>query len=532
MSTLGAGQRVPARPQPLSAVTLWAESRAVVGSVLRLLRMQWLALLVIAIAGVAAHAYLSELAIILGRFGAVPGLLGLALVPFSTLLTLIGMLLVLRRRVQSRTVGRDLIAALGGVLLPFLVVYQSGRGGGLTEDMRSYMLAGFWDDVDRLGIENLTGTPRIPEATSLVVLSIVAVALVLRVIAERLAERDSLWRDQEDPRRMALQVVAGYCELVWIVLGAFVVTYLVSGLAGWWRTRAVVHGVDTWWQGVSVQLPALAEGVGAFVSGVDAVIGAVGTMLVVPLAWLLVGVLIYGIRARDVVTLDGLPGAQRPLMTRVAATVQDPRVLRSWLRITEPKGRFGMLVGAIGMISRAGWALISVYCLLYVLITLVPYLVWGVARALLPGLDMTGWRAWEVTISSAAEVLTLVLSAALLAAASDRLLHRFGAPTGLRLVQRRRRKKRPAAQADAQASVAAHTPAAAHGPGAAPVEARPAPQAEASPAPGPEASPAPQAEASPAPGPEVSPPPEDGNTADSARTTPPPEPPPAPRPPG
>lgn len=512
MSTLGAGQQVSARPQPLSAVTLWAESRAVLLSVLRLLRMQWLALLVIAIAGVAAHAYLSQLAIVLGRFGAVPGLLGLALVPFSTLLTLIGMLLVLRRRVASRTVGRDLIAALGGVLLPFLVVYQSSRGGGLTEDMRSYMLAGFWDDVNRLGIENLTGTPRIPEATSLVVLGIVAVALTVRVIAERLAERDSLWRDQEDPRRMALQVVAGYCELVWIVLGAFVVTYLVGGLAGWWRTRAVVHGVDTSWQEVSERLPTLAEGVGAFFSGIDAVIGAGGTMLVVPLSWLLVGVLIYGIRARDVVTLDGLPGRERLLMSRVAATVQDPRVLRSWQRITEPKGRFGMLVGAIGMISRAGWALISVYCLLYVLITLVPFLVWGVARALLPGLDMTGWRAWEVTIASAAEVLTMVLSAALLAATSDRLLHRFGAPTGLRLVQRRRRKPQPARQAPTSSPAAA-----AQAPAGAPAVAEPAENpADARSAEAPAA---------------ISPAPATGSTADSARKPPPPESPPVPRPP-
>ncbi|HIZ34274.1 MAG TPA: hypothetical protein H9815_00735 [Candidatus Ruania gallistercoris] len=506
MSTLGAGQQPSARPEPLSAVTLWAESRALIGSVLRLLRMQWLALLVIAIAGVAAHAYLGQLAIVLGRFGAVPGLLALALVPFSTLLTLIGMLLVLRRRVASRTVGRDLIAALGGVLLPFLVVYQSGRGGGLTEDMRSYMLAGFWDDVNRLGIENLTGTPRIPEATSVVVLGIVAVALTVRVIAERLVERDSLWRDQEDPRRMTLQVVAGYCELVWIVLGAFVVTYLVSGLAGWWRTRAVVHGVDTWWQGVSERLPTLADSVGALVSGIDAVIGAAGTVLVVPLAWLLVGVLIYGIRARDVVTLDGLPGRDRLLMSRVAATVQDPRVLRSWQRITEPKGRFGMLVGAIGMISRAGWALISVYCLLYVLISLVPFLVWGVARALLPGMDMTGWRAWEVTIASTAEVLTMVLSAALLAATSDRLLHRFGAPTGLRLIQRRRRKAQPARR----------TPAATQAPAGAPATTEPANN------PG-----APSAEASGA----ISSAPATGSTADSARSSPPPGPPPVPRPP-
>ena len=227
--------------------------------------------------------------------------------------------------------------------------------------------------------------------------------------------------------------------------------------------------------------------------------------------------LIYGIRARDVVTLDGLPGRERLLMSRVAATVQDPRVLRSWQRITEPKGRFGMLVGAIGMISRAGWALISVYCLLYVLISLVPFLVWGVARALLPGMDMTGWRAWEVTITSTAEVLTTVLSAALLAATSDRLLHRFGAPTGLRLIQRRRRKAPPATQAPAAAPAPAANPARA---AEALADAPAAPPAD-----GPAG-----ARSAEAPG-AINPAPATGSTAGSARSSPPPGPPPVPRPP-
>src|SRR5690625_4846094 len=142
---------------------------------IRLLRVQWLPLLVIAVAGVAAHGYLQQLAIVLGRLGAVPGLLGLALVPFSTLLSLVGMLLVLRQRVGSRTVGRDLLAAIGSVLLPVLVVYQSG--GGLTDDMRYHMRNGFFDDLNRLGLGGISGTPRIPEATSVTVLGIVAVAV-------------------------------------------------------------------------------------------------------------------------------------------------------------------------------------------------------------------------------------------------------------------------------------------------------------------------------------------------------------------
>src|SRR5699024_1171231 len=339
---------------------------------IRLLRVQWLPLLVIAVAGVAAHGYLQQLAIVLGRLGAVPGLLGLALVPFSTLLSLVGMLLVLRQRVGSRTVGRDLLAAIGSVLLPFLVVYQSG--GGLTDDMRYHMRNGFFDDLNRLGLGGISGTPRIPEATSVTVLGIVAVAVALRAVTERLAEHEPLWRDEDDPRRITLRVVAGYCELVWIVLGAFVVTYVLGNLAEWWRTRAVVHAVSSWWDGLSGELPAFTGVVGYLVSGVDALIAAAGTVLLVPLAWLLVGVLVYGIRVSEVASLEQLTSSRHTVVAGVAASTTDPRIQRSWRRISEPKGRFGVLVGAVGMLSRAGWALLSVYCLLYVLVTLVPYL--------------------------------------------------------------------------------------------------------------------------------------------------------------
>ncbi|WP_022918847.1 hypothetical protein [Ruania albidiflava] len=415
--------------------TLWQELRSLLTTMVRLLQVHWLPLLVIAIAGVAAHGYLRQLAIVLGRLGAVPGLLALALVPFSTLLALVGMLLVLRRRVGSRTVARDLVAAIGAVLLPFLVVYQSG--GRLTDDMRHHMRNGFFDDLNRLGLEGVAGTPRIPEATSLTVLGIVTVAVLARAVTERVAENDRLWRDEEDARRVTLRILAGYCELVWIVLGAFVVTYALGSLAGWWRTRAVVHAVGTWWSDLSGELPSFTGAVDWLVGGVEALVAAAGTVLLVPLAWLLVGVLVYGIRVSEVISLDQLTSSRRRIVAGFAAQTADPRIQRSWRRISEPKGRFGVLVGAVGMLTRAGWALISVYCLLYVLITLVPYLVWAVARALLPMFDLAAWQSWGDTIESLAEVGTLLLSSTLLAAAADRLLQRFGAPPGLRLVRQR-----------------------------------------------------------------------------------------------
>lgn len=96
-----------------------------------------------------------------------------------------------------------------------------------------------------------------------------------------------------------------------------------------------------------------------------------------------------------------------------------------------------MLVGGIGLMVRSGWAPLAAFCLLYMALTGVPYLVWGAFRAVLPTLDVAGWNAWWDPLYRTAEVLTLLLTATLLAAASDRLLARLGAPSALRLPDRR-----------------------------------------------------------------------------------------------
>ncbi|MBK5250214.1 MAG: hypothetical protein JJE50_12430 [Actinomycetales bacterium] len=242
----------------------------------------WPALAVIAGAGVAAHWYLADLAVRLGRLGAVPGMLGLSLVPFSSLLAVVGMLLVLRRREQSRHVVADLVAAVGSVLIPFLVVYQST--GAMDDDLRNHAYSGVEDDLGREQVAGTIDTTlRIPAATSLTVLAIVAVAILMRAVGGRLVRTERLWSHREDPRRNALQVLVGYCELVWIVLGAYVITYALTNVQTWWDSRAVAHWLQGWWSTLEITLPTLG-GVGRWLLGAaETLAWGASTALVVPI---------------------------------------------------------------------------------------------------------------------------------------------------------------------------------------------------------------------------------------------------------
>ncbi|WP_154792771.1 hypothetical protein [Occultella kanbiaonis] len=420
--------------------SLLSESLSLFRTTGRLLARHWLPLAVIAVAGVAAHWYLLDLAVWLGRFGAVPGMLGLSLVPFSTMLAVIGMLLVLRRRERSRHVAVDLLAATGSVLLPFLVVYQSG--GRLDDDLRHHSYFGIQDDFSRFETTDIDGAARIPDAASTLVLAIVGAALLGRLIGGYFVTSGRFWKGRDDPRRTALQALVGYLELVWIVLGAYVVGSLVATAVGWLGSRAVTHWVMDLWAGVRIDFPVIG-GVGDWAIGaIGPVAAALGTALIVPIAWLAIGTIIYGIEASDVIADDEVArlGGRAPLLSRITRRFGDTTITKAWHALAEPNGRFGALMGGMAMIVRAGWITVLVFCLGYVLITQIPYLVWGVARLLAGNITTLGWFALWDPLDVIAEVLVLMVSAALLAAAADSLLQRYGANPSLRLPLPRRRE--------------------------------------------------------------------------------------------
>lgn len=411
------------------------------GTAWRLFLAHWWQLVAVASCAWVAHHYLMAAAVWTGRQGAVPGLLVFSLVPMVPLLATVLMLLILRRHTH-RGGAAAFVTAIGSVIVPFLVVYESQ--GDFRQDIGEYFNAGFWDDTNSaqgvFGTDEIDTLARIPEATSPIVLAVVVAAFLLRAIGTRVVERDRLWEHGRAPGwlRPGLRFAIGYAEVVWIVLGVVVVNAVLSGLSTWWQGSRLGDGLMDWWASVRVSLPSI----GAFGDWLSAAFGTfldgVVTGLVTPLAWLAIGVVIYGLSAAEGISeqsvLESVQRRQR--LGALTRRVNPAVVTLAWRKIADPEGRFGALLGGAAMILRSRFVPLLTFCAVYtILVAAVPFAVWDLARGLGARLDYVDWVALYTPISAVASILGLCLTAPLLAAFADALLQRFGAASQLRLDQ-------------------------------------------------------------------------------------------------
>lgn len=413
--------------RPVQVGTQWLRTAG------ELLRHHWLPLLLIAAGSLVVQHYLFVLVIWIARSGAVPGLLGLSLVPFVPMLAVVGMLLVLRRRQRGQSPFADMLAAVASVLVPFLVVYQGT--GGLDADFLQYTDQGIQDDFARAEPGEISSVDRIPVGDSLIVVAVVLAALAMRSLGSRVVYAKRMWRQHEDPRRLALQIGVGYAEVVWIVLGAFSITYVVRQFRSWWESRVAAR----WFEGILDRLEVLWPMFGDLAPWLSALAGyllagAIAALLV-PIAWLAIGVIVYGVQAADALDIEDLERISRSnkALKKLTGRVGMDTITRAWRLLSEPGGKFGAMLGAGLMILRTGWIQVLMFCLAYLLIAQIPTLVWTVVAQLAPPLGLGDWRGLAPLVDTVAQVPTLVLSAVVLAVGADALLSQFGAPSWLRL---------------------------------------------------------------------------------------------------
>lgn len=428
---------VPAQREPLPQLL----GLGLLRTAWQLLRAHWWQLLAVASCAYVAHHYLMAAAVWTGRHGAVPGLLVFSLVPMVPLLATVLMLLMLRRH-EHHGGAAAFITAIGSVIVPFLVVYESQ--GAFLEDLGEYFNAGFWDDVNSpqgvWGTDEIDTLARIPEATSPIALPVVVAAFLLRGIGTRLLDRERLWEGDRTPRWLqpALRLAIGYAEVVWIVLGAVVVKAAVSGLNTWWLGSRLGDALMDWWESVRVSLPSVGA-LGDWVStAFGALLDGVVTGLLTPLAWLAIGVVIYGLTAVEGITEESVVDSmqRRQRLSGLTRRVSPAVVSLAWRRIADPEGRFGALLGGGAMILRSRFVPLLTFCAVYtVVVTVVPYAVWDIARGLGAPFDYLDWVAAYTPVAAVASIVGLCLTAPLLAAYADALLIRFGAASQLRLDQ-------------------------------------------------------------------------------------------------
>jgi hypothetical protein len=406
----------------------------------RLFAAHWWQLLAIAACSYVAHELVMRLALLAYRSGALPGLLVFSLVPLVPLLAIVAMLLVLRERQGTRAGPGAVVAAIGSVLIPFLVVYESQ--GQFTDDLSEFLLGGFNQvqeeqfasgAADQAAYDNL-----VPDGSAPLVIAVVVAAFLLRAVGARAAAKDSLWAGGSGRRglRAVLRSLVGYAEIVWIVIGVVVINTGVKGLHDWWQRRRIGRSLAEWWESVEISFPtfgALGEWV---VTVVGTVLDGVVTGLVAPLAWLTIGVVIYGLSAADGISDDEVVTAmqQRAPLRRVTQKVNPALITAAWHRIADTEGHFGALLGGVAMILRSRFVPVLVFCVVYALVTTwLPFAVWDLVRTIFPRFSYVDWLATFGPVQALAQILVLCVTAPLLAAFADALLARFGARSQLRL---------------------------------------------------------------------------------------------------
>lgn len=386
----------------------------------RLIARHWLPLLALAVGALAANAVLAQLAVVAGRAGAVPGFLVLALVPLSGLVALVGMLLVLRSRQSGRSDVWGVVAAVGSVLIPYLVVYQSR--GDLRADLIEYVNAGLIDDG-----YSAVEFQRLPQIGSWLVLGIVLAAVLVRSLGSRWLQRTH-GDNPDDPRRGLLRVVVGYSEAVWVTLGVWVVTGVAAILGIWWASRSVSQQLFAFWAQVRIDLPSLGALGDWFTSAIPVITDAVVTGVVVPLSMLTIAVIVYGLQVADTLSADDVVrAASRGRAGALTRRVGEARLRQAWAAFTETSGRFGALTGGVLLVLRSAFAPVLAYCVLFTLIAQLDGVVWWLARTILGYRSELVWQAWYDPLNGIAQVVTLVLTVAVTAVFADRLLTRFGA---------------------------------------------------------------------------------------------------------
>ena len=113
----------------------------------------------------------------------------------------------------------------------------------------------------------------------------VVVAVVLRWLLGR-------WEGRS--HRRALAFAGAYVEAFWLLAVAAFATQLLDEAWAWVESRRAVAIVLDWWLTLLDTLGPLAGPVDAVVDTVAGVLGNLDDLVVIPLAWLTVGAVVYG----------------------------------------------------------------------------------------------------------------------------------------------------------------------------------------------------------------------------------------------
>ncbi len=398
-----------------------------VATAARLIGRHWPALVALFLAGYVGRELAMRAAVRTSELDGTLGFLVLVFAPLATLTSLVLMLRVTRsslpwlrlatadsneQTVVADSRPRSLLNYLGSALVPFLAVYASY--GYLKQDVSDYgyrvFAAAVFGDAEIFNGKRIDVLSRLPFTFGAVLGAVVVIAVALRWLLSRFEGR---------PRLAWLGILGAYVEVLWITIVAWTLADFQDTAMGWAKDRRAVHWAEDSWSAAMDAIGPLAtptRGVAAWLGGL---LGSVDAVLVVPLAWLAVGAVVYGHRVAPPPLNNGL--------SRKWSIVPAPLRRVGGALTADLRERFGPLVDGLRLVLRAGLAPMLLFCLAFLIAQTASKWLWELERLVIGAQDLpTVWLAIDEPLDVVNDLLATVLLVCLLAAAIDRVLRNQG----------------------------------------------------------------------------------------------------------
>ncbi|MEG3792017.1 hypothetical protein V1318_18010 [Lysobacter sp. CCNWLW3] len=390
----------------------------------RLLWRHWPALLFWYFAQRVAYDLLLDGAIALAETSVLLSYAAIALLIVTQLAGTIAMFLALRPSLNSlATHGRTISAApsqpwldaLAVALLPFFAYYASW---GLLEGVKRDFALNYIFGVSFEHRENFNDVLQLRGLWIALL-----VAWVVRYLAKRRAANSG---------HAAWTVLATICEAYWVFVGVAAIAKGLAWVKTWWQARVIYAAIADWWQNPFLGLFSLAPIKRALDPAWDLLSTAAGAV-VMPLVWLAIVAIFYGLDLRRRQRLDGADAHLHQVGTRyrrlhlVWRTLAD-KLSAGWTSKGVP------VVNSLRLVLRAGLPALLTLCLCWQLLAYADAAAWRVAVHLIGAHD---WQTWNVIgqpvsllfngpMSVRPALFTELLRVVLLAATFDRAIARLG----------------------------------------------------------------------------------------------------------
>lgn len=394
----------------------------------RLLWNHWPALLACFFAQRVAYDVLLMVAIHVGEKGVLLSYAAIAVLIVTQLIGVIAMFLVLRPSMpsmQSRTglpallAKRSWLEVLAVALLPFFAYYAAW---GLLDGIKRDFI---------LTYQSWISFERREPLQDILALRGLWIALAVSWLLRELSKRRF-----EETRHGAWSILVAACEAYWLFVGAAFIARAYALAKAWWQSRVVYESVTQWWENPVIGAVSLAP-TKRVVDPFWDILGTAGSGVAMPLVWLAITAIVYGMDLRRRGRLDQHDAHARLISRRYR------NLHPLWKKAIDKlsagwSGKGIPIVNAIRLVLRAGLPALLVLCVGWALLDFIDAHAWGLATEAIGPRPQEEWRVlgqplsllFNGPMSLRPALFTQLLRIVLLAATFDRAVANLRAARG------------------------------------------------------------------------------------------------------